>query len=93
MSIFKRKTPNNRTFYRIDGKLYDWFGWLGTQLVSREWFRPPAGTVREILGERFHVTRTERRGWLIKTHWALSAPEGWQNERIEMFRDKLLRMP
>jgi hypothetical protein len=59
--------------YRIDGVTYRWSGWLGCQLESREWFRPPAGTTRRIAGFEMTIWRTERQGLKIRCNWALSS--------------------
>ena len=85
----------DKVFFRINGKLYSWTGWLGCQLESREWLRVPAGTERTLLGEDFRVWRSDRDGLKYRTTWSLiNLPENIDkaNERIRGLKDKLAKL-
>lgn len=85
----------DKAFFRLNGKLYGWRGWLGCQLESREWFRVPAGTERKLLGETFRVWSSDREGLKFATCWSLvglSNDINEANERLRKFREQLARL-
>lgn len=62
----------------LSGHEYWWSGWFGSQLESREWFRPHAGTRRKLnigLGKasvEVRVFSTRREGLMITVMWAIA---------------------
>lgn len=59
-------------FYWLSGRFYRWFGGLGAQLSSIEWFAPPAGTRRRLFGHEFVVFRTSRKLVRVEVSWELA---------------------
>ena len=52
------------------GAWYSWLGGFGAQLYSFEFFKPIAGTSRELFGHTFVIfSPPERRGFMYKITW------------------------
>lgn len=58
-------------FYWLDGRFYQFFGGLGAQLTSIEWFAPKAGTRRRLCGRELVVFSTTRCWVRVRVSWAL----------------------
>ena len=73
---FDRDSIWPRASLWFNGVEYQWSGWFGSQLVSWEWRRVPAGTTRDfdVGGKVFSLTvySTRRDGLKVRTGWALS---------------------
>jgi hypothetical protein len=63
-----RKERNGR-----NGELYQWQGWFGAQLISRQWTHPRAGERRRLSGYEFVVFHSTRRWLRVEVAWALAA--------------------
>lgn len=59
-------------FLWLSGRFYHWFGGLGAQLTSFEWFTPKPGTERILAGKRFRVFSVSRCGPRVMVSWALT---------------------
>ena len=83
----------------FDGISYRWSGWLGCQLESLEWRRPPAGTTRMLYFDNgkppveVTVFSTKRLGLFRRCRctWAVSKIGSYdeRSERINELRDAL----
>lgn len=97
MSMRLRKSAYPRMVLQTGGHEYAWGGWFGSQLVSREWLRVPAGTTRELdlslCGPRITVTvcRSEREGLGYRTTWAVGdhGTFGEYAARIQQLKDAM----
>ncbi len=82
-------TNNGREAGR--GALYTFLGGHGAQLVSRHWFHPKPGEVRELIGRKFRPFRSSRRWFRVEVSWATKLPEDIDeaNAAIRELRDDL----
>lgn len=74
-------------YYWLSGRLYHQSGWLGAQLQSFEWRRPPAGTKRRLAGRDFVIFSTERRFFIVRCIWAM--PGTQTNESVRALIEDL----
>lgn len=54
-----------------NGQLYQWSGWFGAQLTSRQWAHPRAGERRRLAGREFVVFSSTRRWFRVEVAWRL----------------------
>lgn len=60
----------DQNFYWLSGRFYTWIGGFGAQLQSIEWFSPPAGTRRSLIGMEFVIFQAHRRWLKVRCSWA-----------------------
>lgn len=89
MFLHISKKPWPQVHFIIGGYAYNWRGWFGCQLESREWRRVPAGTTRKMeinnCNYEFRVFNTTREGLKIRTTWTLPL-RGDTDEQNAMIR-------
>ena len=72
---------DNRFYWLVDtnreersgrnGRLYTFLHGFGAQLISREWFAPREGEIRELAGRRFKVFHHTRKRLRVEIAWAM----------------------
>lgn len=80
----------NDTYYWLSGRMYHQTGWIGCQLQSFEFFQPPVGERRRLVGREFRLTNAKRRFLLVQCSWCMV--DDITNESVRALIDDLKEM-
>jgi|SaaInl8_200m_RNA_FD_contig_21_2830491_length_437_multi_2_in_0_out_0_1 hypothetical protein len=75
---------SDKVFFRINGRMYWWNGWFGSQLESREWFGTLPGAQRILFGKKFTVFKSERDGLKYRTSWTIDLPDNIDEANVKL---------